>query len=235
MSGSPTLFVALVGPPAVGKSTISQPLVAHLAGTVFRLREFTDDLRRRGELDERLFETTDPLGWLSHGAVAMVVEAAFTGGHFPVNGRPVVLENFPGTGAQLTLLLNLVGTSSAQLGLVELTAPDDIVAARARTRRVCISCEPDPRGDPHRPARPAADAPDRCARCGGRLAPRLADDPARFAERLQRFRSHIGAIRATAHLLGLPYTSIDATDDPATCLAQAKAAVDRLLPLSDYV
>jgi 8-oxo-dGTP diphosphatase len=79
-------------------------------------------------------------------------------------------------------------------------------------------------------ARPAAHAPDRCARCGGRLAPRIADDPARFAERLHRFRGHIGAIRATTHLLGLPYMSIDATDDPSACLAQAKAAACRPIP-----
>jgi hypothetical protein len=56
------------------------------------------------------------------------------------------------------------------LMLIELTADDIVVAARARTRGVCPACEPDPRGDHHRSVEvtrwygePENCEPDKCA------------------------------------------------------------------------
>jgi hypothetical protein len=68
-------FVAVVGPPAVGKSTVSGALTDRLGGRVFRLREFAYDYRRRPWVDERLFDTTDSLGWFGEHAVAVLLDA----------------------------------------------------------------------------------------------------------------------------------------------------------------
>ncbi|MGH3838555.1 MAG: hypothetical protein ACRDSF_23105 [Pseudonocardiaceae bacterium] len=74
----------------------------------------------------------------------------------------MVLENFPGSLTQLLLLKATADQLRAPLMLIDLTAADIVVAARARTRRVCPGCEPDPRGDPHRPAQPATHDLNRC-------------------------------------------------------------------------
>jgi adenylate kinase len=130
----------------------------------------------------------------------------------------VVLENFPGSLTQLLLLKAIADQLPRPLTLIELTATDILVAARARARRVCPTCEPDPRGDPHRPAHPATHNPDRCDNCGEELLPRQGDQPERLAARLARFRRRIPAIRRAATVLHVPYHTVDATCDPDTCL-----------------
>lgn len=147
-------FVAVVGPPGGGKSTITGALADRMGAQVFRLREFAYEFRAQSSVDQRLFHTSDPLGWFPEDTVAVLVRAAFLDGRFPA--RPmVVLEN----------------------------------STRVRSRRVCLTCEPDPHGDPHRPASPAAPHPDRCANCGGALTFRQSDEPQRFAARLARSAS----------------------------------------------
>lgn len=115
---------------------------------------------------------------------------------------------------------------------IELTADDIVVAARARTRRVCPACEPDLRGDPHRPAHPATHDFNRCDSCGGELLPRQGDEPERFAARLARFRRRISAIRRAATALQLPYHRADATRDPDTCLQSVVTALTATEPLA---
>ena len=162
-------FVAVVGPPAVGKSTVSRALAAgSLGAQVFRLREFAHECRSHGTADERLFDTRDSLGWFPEETAFLLLQAAFIQGQFPARGL-VVLENFPGSLTQLLLLKAIADQLRAPLMLIELTADNIVVAARARTRRVCPACEPDLRGDPHRPAHPATHDLNRCDSCGGEL------------------------------------------------------------------
>ncbi|MGH3945804.1 MAG: hypothetical protein ACRDRY_04875 [Pseudonocardiaceae bacterium] len=217
-------FVAVVGPPAVGKSTVTGPLADHVGARVFRLREFAHEFRARSGVDQRLFDTVDPLGWFPEEAVALLLRAAFLYEQFPAQPM-VLLENFPGSLPQLRLLNATAGQLRAPLTIVELTADDGVLEIRVRARRVCPTCEPDPRGDPHRPARPAAEYPDRCVSCGGALALRRGDEPQRFAARLARFRRRIPAIRQAVRALNLPYHVADATGDPASCLHRVTTAL----------
>jgi adenylate kinase family enzyme len=192
-------FVAIVGPPAVGKNTVSGALANRFGARVFRLREFAHEFRARPGVDQRMFDTGDPLGW------------------FP--------EKQP---HQLRLLNAVAGQLQASLAVIELTADDDLLAIRIRTRRVCPTCEPDPRGDPHRPARSVAEDPDQCAGCGGALILRWGDETQRFAVRLARFRRRIPAIRQATTGLQLPYHVVDATSNPTSCLHRTQGADLRL-------
>ena len=224
-------FVAVVGPPAVGKSTVTRGLSDSLCAQVFRLREFAHECRSHGTADERLFETRDSLGWLPEETVFLLLHTAFIQRQFPARGL-VVLENFPGSLAQLLLLKATADQLRAPLTLIELTADDIVVATRARTRRVCPTCEPDLHSDPHRPARPATHDLDRCDRCDGGLLPRRGDEPHRLAARLARFRRRIPAIRRAATALQMPYHTADATCDPGTCLQAVVTALAATEPLA---
>lgn len=210
-------FAAVVGPPGVGKSTVTSALADRLGAHVFRLREFAHEFRSQPDTDEQLFDTRDPLGWLAEETVFLILQAAFVEEQFPARGL-VVLENFPGSITQLLLLKAITDQVQAPLTLIELTAADNLLVARARARRVCPTCEPDPCGDPHQPARPASDDPGRCDGCGGGLMPRRGDQPERFAARLARFRRRVPPIRRAATVLNLPYHAVDATCDPDTYL-----------------
>lgn len=224
-------LVAVVGPPAVGKSTLTGALANRFGARVFRLREFAHEFRARSGTDQRLFDTGDPLGWFPDKAVALLLRAAFLQGQFPAQPM-VVLENFPGSLIQFQLLNTVAGQLQAPLAVIELTADDGLLSIRIRTRRVCLTCEPDPRGDPHRPAHPAAEHPDQCASCGGALTLRRGDEPQRFAARLARFRHRIPAIRQAVRALRLPYHVVDATSDPTSCLHRVTTAFATTPPLA---
>jgi adenylate kinase len=217
-------FVAVVGPPAVGKSTVTGALADRLGARVFRLRDFAHKFRSRPAADQRLFNTCDSLGWLPEETVFLLLQAALLHGQFPARGL-VALENFPGSLTQFLLLTAIADQLRAPLTLIELTAADTVVAARARARRVCPTCEPDPRGDPHRPSLRTTRDPDRCDSCGGGLLPRRGDEPQRFAARLARFRRRIPAIRRAATALHISYDAVDSTSDPDTCLQGVTAAL----------
>ncbi|MGH3803513.1 MAG: AAA family ATPase [Pseudonocardiaceae bacterium] len=116
-------FVAVVGPPGVGKSTVTGALAKRLGARVFRLREFAREFRRQPGADERLFNTRDPLSWFAEETVFLLLQAAFVHGQFPARGL-VVLENFPGSLTQLLLLKATADQLRAPLTLIELTAAD---------------------------------------------------------------------------------------------------------------
>ncbi|MDQ3762739.1 MAG: AAA family ATPase [Actinomycetota bacterium] len=89
-------FVAVVGPPGVGKSTVTGALADRFGARVFRLREFAYEFRVRSGVDQRLFDTDDPLGWFPEQTVALLLRAASLHGQFPTQPM-VVLKNFPGS------------------------------------------------------------------------------------------------------------------------------------------
>ncbi len=67
------MFIAAVGPPAVGKSTITGALVDRLGARVFRLRKYAYEFRCRFGVDQRLFDTGYPLGWFPEETVALLL------------------------------------------------------------------------------------------------------------------------------------------------------------------
>lgn len=215
-------FLALTGPPAVGKTTLSAQLAAVHGAQVFRLREFAHDVRHRIDVDPALFATEDPLGWLPDRTVRVLLDSAL-GGRGPSD--VTVLENLPGTIIQLRTISEIGRRLGLPVAVIELTAPDAIVIGRSLTRRVCPACEPDLDADPHRPARAAAADSSTCATCGNPLRRRRCDGTARYELKLRRFRSRIPGIRREAATLDLPYQAVNASASPDDCLRRVVAAL----------
>jgi adenylate kinase family enzyme len=208
------------------KSTVTASVAGALAAEVFRLRDFASRFRRDHPHLDGLFEPVDALGWFGDPAVEVLLTAAFD---LPALTGTVLLENLPGNVAQLRFLSELAAECRWIFGVVELAAPDAVVAARSNARRVCAACEPDPRCDPHRPARGRHGDPEVCSECGGGLQRRHCDESDRFAARLHRFRARRADLRAAAVACGVPYVVIDATDEPA---AVVRAVLTACQPIS---
>lgn len=204
--GSPLL--ALLGPPAVGKTSLTARLAAN-GISIFRLRDVARSYARvRGEVLRPV--PGDRLGWLSDEYVEDVLEFAFTRRGFPNHSRPVVLENFPGNVVQLEALSRIASECNAPLTAIELVASDACLRRRAASRRVCVSCEPDPDGDPHRPAQARSATDDLCERCGSKLLARKQDAPSVFEERLTRYNENMSSIRVRLDQQAVPFLRIDA-------------------------
>ncbi|ABP54444.1 hypothetical protein [Salinispora tropica] len=215
-------FVALTGPPAVGKTTLSAQLAAVHGAQVFRLREFAQGFRHRPDADPALFATEDPLGWFSDQTVRVLLDVALLGRE-PTG--VTVLENLPGTVNQLRTISEIGRRLGLPVMVIELTAPDTIVIGRSLARRVCPACEPDLDADPHRPAGAAAADFENCVTCGNRLLRRRCDGTGLYELKLRRFRSRIPGIRREAATLDLPYQAVNATASPADCLRRVVAAL----------
>jgi adenylate kinase family enzyme len=220
-------MVAVLGPPGAGKSTLTAALTDGFGCAVVRLRELAHRDQNRPGMDRALFASTDPLGWLPETTVNVLLRRALLGHGFTACGM-VVLENLPGSLAQAMLLRRLAREAGARLAAVELVASDAEVSLRVRQRRVCPVCEPDPRGDPHRPAAPRADAPERCARCAGVLSVRPSDATEVFTARLGRYRDRIGTIRAGLQSAGVVYVTVDGATDADTVREKTITAVGAL-------
>ena len=224
-------LIAVVGPPAAGKSTVTASVAGTLGAEVFRLRDFAGRFRRAHPHLDGLFEPVDALGWFGDPAVEVLLIAAFGR---PAAAETVLLENFPGSVAQLRFLSELAAERRWILRVVELAAADAVVAARSDTRRVCARCEPDPGGQPHRPARGRPGDPDACFDCGGDLLRRRCDEPDRFAARLHRFRTRRAELRSTAGAWGVPYVVVDAGDEPAAVVRAFLAACRPISPSPSF-
>jgi adenylate kinase len=228
-SASDRTWTALLGPPAAGKSTLTAAVDGGENVAIFRIREFASTCRAQGWLPGDTFGRRDHLGWFDDATVASLLRLAFAERRFG-DHRFVIFENFPGSARQLHLLHESAVACGADLGILELTATDATLLQRILERRVCAGCEPDPFGDPHRPARAAAGRPHSCAACGGLLSPRLSDAPGVFRARLDRYRTRITAIRAAAATAGLPVSrhNTDASSQPSH--AHALATLRSLRP-----
>jgi adenylate kinase family enzyme len=214
----PLAFVALIGPPGVGKSTASGRLKATGQAGVFRLREFAQLSFSAGWIARERFLTNDHLGWFSDNTVEALIGEAFLRGRFPLCSL-VVCENFPGTAEQVHILRRTAQRLGAPLSIIELNADDDILRVRVNNRWVCGTCEPNLDCRPHRPATPDLENTGRCRSCAQMLSRRESDDPKAFSRRLERYRNRLPGIRAAADSFGIPYRHIDTTnDDPADLL-----------------
>jgi adenylate kinase family enzyme len=202
-------LLALIGPPASGKSSLAEALAQEHGHGLFRLRESA--WRARPEisgLEEALLHSPDPLGWIDDEYVRAVLDREL--GPMLASERPVVLESFPGTANQVNLLLGTMAAARlgpANLRVAELRASDRTLRKRADHRRVCLTCEQDERGDPHRPAKGRR----RCRSCGGPLIRRLSDTEAAFERRSRRFNANIPAIGDALATHGVAITPLDAT------------------------
>ncbi|MEU4243126.1 hypothetical protein [Actinoplanes sp. NPDC026619] len=225
MTAAPARWVALVGPPAAGKSTLAASLHTVAGGQIFRLRDFAIRCRASGWIHNELFSSRDELGWFGDDTVTGLLDAAVH--HRFLDAPLMVFENFPGSDHQLRVLYRAAGRCSADLLLlgVGLDADDQVLSRRRAGRRVCLSCEPDPLGEAHRSAVSAPGHPDRCAVCDGPLRRRRTDQLRVFDARVQRFRRRVGSILSAARDLDLPVRQIDADADVAVCRDAALTAL----------
>jgi len=222
-----TVLVAVIGPPGVGKSTVVAALASAGGMPVFRLRE---TIRARPELLAGLGPSTDPLGWVSLEAVRRVLHATFVQGQFAFGASTVLLDNFPGTAGQLDLLAQTAEAAAARATLLELRADMATIVGRVAQRRVCLVCGP----DPHAPAVPASDDPQRCGSCRTVLARRDTDVPRLHGLRLARYAANQPEIAQRAAERGIAHLSINADAAMSEVCQAANHGVHRLTELADH-
>jgi adenylate kinase family enzyme len=218
----PAVLVAVIGPPGAGKSTVVRSLAAEVGLPVFRFREA---VRARPELLAGLAPSRDPLGWVGLEAVRRVLRATFVDRRFGVGCSAVLLDNFPGTAQQLALLTEVGDAMHTRVTLVELTADPRTVMRRVAQRRVCLVCGP----DPHTPAVPAADDPQRCRSCGAVLIRRDTDRPRLHAGRVARYTANRPEIAYSAAEHGIPHLVVNVDATVSEVCRAAHHAVARLI------
>lgn len=216
------VLVAVVGPPGAGKSTVVRALAAEGGLPVFRLREA---VRARPELLAGLAPSRDPLGWVGLAAVRRLLRATFVDGRFGVGFSAVLLDNFPGTASQLTLLAEIGEATHGRVALLELHADPRTVVGRVERRRVCLVCGL----DAHAPAALAADDPERCGSCRTVLTCRETDLPRLHALRLARYAANRPEIAESAAGRGIPHLVVNADDTVSEVCRAAHHAVSRLI------
>jgi adenylate kinase len=198
--------VAVIGPPAVGKTTLTLRLAGQSGIEVFRLREHVPDaiLAATATSSERIGWIDDPTVMSAlHGYVDRVI--------FEGTAHTVLLDNFPGSGTQVRLLLGTLHRLIPECAVyaAELLASPEVREHRMLGRRVCHQCEQDPIRDPRKPATASHEDPERCARCGGLLHPRRGDAPRLFDLRAQRYADEAVGIRAVFAEAGIEVMQLD--------------------------
>jgi adenylate kinase len=199
--------LAVIGSPAVGKTTLTMQLGRLPGCRVFRLREHVSETMLAATAT-----SAERLGWLDDLTVTRAlrgfIELVNRGGA----AHTVLLDNFPGSGTQAHLLMATLYrlAPSCVVHVVELIADQAILEHRVLERRVCHRCEHDPIHDPRLPAVANPTDPRRCARCNSTLHPRRGDAPRLLAARMERYAKAIVGIRAALMGIGVEVLHCDA-------------------------
>jgi adenylate kinase family enzyme len=203
--------LAIIGPPAAGKTTLTMWLAKTPTCCVFRLREHVPETMLAATAT-----SAERLGWLDdltviralRGYMETVIQAG--------TAHTVLLDNFPGSDTQARLLMSLLGKLAPRCALhvTELTCTPAVLERRVRDRRVCHQCEHDPIHDPRLPAEPSPADSRRCARCNSILHPRRGDAPRLLAARMQRYSRAAIGIRAAFAEAGIDVLQIDSNRPP---------------------
>jgi adenylate kinase family enzyme len=216
MTGTET-WLAVIGPPAVGKASLAEALAQPLSARVFPWRVLA-----RARNIPQLPHVVDPRGEYADHSVDELLRDAFLHGGFPASGRAIILPDFPVTTTQLMLLHSVARTRGVELRLLELDAINAVLMARAHHRRLCLACRPDPGGEPHDVAPTDPQIPSSCPTCGGPLALRSADEPATFFARLSRYREERPGLWSAARAARIPWVQIMTRRSPRRVLAAAR-------------
>lgn len=181
-------LLVLLGPPGSGKSTLVERVLATYPdlGHFAVRRQFVVEKRNQSDLWLAAADSQEKGEWIPDE----VVVEAFTRRLDAQARRGVLIEGLPANARQASLVLDAVADRGRDIDpVVYLDAPDEVCMRRMRGRQVCVTCD----GGISQAAI-AADAPDRCARCGTSLGRRRDDEEVAFAERLRLHRLHIGGI-----------------------------------------
>ncbi len=173
------IAVAVLGPPASGKSTAVRNLVERSADVVhFKVRDHFDVLLGEGDrvavAHREQLRRRDVLP----DDVVRYAFSDFVGRH--ATADVVLVEGYPRSLAQHADLRAVLGEyGGGAVGAVVFDAPDEVLYARVTRRLACPVCDlSGTRGQNVA-----------CPRCGVDLVVRPDDDLTRFAERVRQFRS----------------------------------------------
>jgi adenylate kinase family enzyme len=200
--------IAIIGPPAAGKTSLTMRLAELPGRRVFRLREHVPHAILAATATD-----AQRLGWIDDFTVITsvheYVETAIRQGEI----HTLLLDNFPGTGTQVSLFLSVLRqlAPSCTVSAVELMADPMVLRRRASSRRVCHYCERDPLCDPRLPAEASSADPDRCARCDHLLDMRRGDEPAVYKTRMQRYQQVAEGIRHAFAGAGIAVTQLNSS------------------------
>jgi len=203
--------LAIIGPPAAGKTTLTVWLGKTPSCCVFRLREHVPETMLAATAT-----SAERLGWLDDLTVTRALRGYLETAIHASTAHAVLLDNFPGSDTQARLLASLLGKLAPQctLYVAELVATPAILECRVRDRRVCHHCEQDPIHDPRVPAQPSSADPRRCARCDSILHPRRGDAPRLLAARMERYSRAVIGIRAAFAEAGIDVVQVDSDRPP---------------------
>jgi adenylate kinase len=198
--------MAIVGPPAVGKTTLTMRLAELPGCAVFRLREHVPD-----SILAATAISAERIGWIDDLTVTQALRGYVERVTAAGSVSTLLLDNFPGTGTQVRLLFGVLHrlAPDCTVHAIELLAGHDVRERRMLGRRVCHQCEHDPIHDPRIPALASQADRERCARCGGLLHPRRGDAPTLFALRTQRYADEAEGIRAAFADAGVEVAQFD--------------------------
>ena len=198
--------VAVIGPPAVGKTTLVMQIGRFPGTRVFRLREHVPENSLAATVTN-----SKGSGWIDDITVITSVRGYLENLICEGKVRTLLLDNFPGSGTQVGLFLSALRqlAPGCIVQVIELVADLDVLRRRAGSRRVCHHCEHDPLCDPRLPAMAGAVDPERCARCGHWLHTRRGDIPAVYETRHQRYYQMVGGIRRSLSNAGITVTQLD--------------------------
>ena len=199
-------IIAVIGPPAAGKTTLTTRLGEAPGCAVFRLREHVPE-----PVLAAASANPDRVDWIDDLTVTRVLRAYIGRAAADKSFHTVLLDNFPGSALQVELLLGVVSRLAPACGVmaVELRVDERTRQQRMENRRVCHTCEHDPVRDPRLPATPSSSDPWRCARCGGLLHPRRGDAPRLFSARTARFEAEAPAVRQALADVGVAIVTTD--------------------------
>ncbi|MCX4521913.1 MULTISPECIES: adenylate kinase family protein [Streptomyces] len=215
---SPIPVVALVGPPAAGKSTAmraifaAQPGLAHFAVRVF----FGRQAAAGTPLGLQAKEYAAHARWLPDEFVGQGL-TAFLEEELPA-ASGVVLEGFPRNADQAQVLDRVLTGFSLKLDrFVLLDVPDEVATARVGQRRVCQRCDTFVEN--------GVLVPDAaCPRCGGSVVLRRDDAPEVFRDRLRHHRESVRGLLAHYASRDL-MLRVDGTGSPETVADQLREAM----------
>ncbi len=220
--------IAVIGPPAVGKTTLTMQFGRLPGQDVFRLREHVPET-----ILAATATSAERLGWIDDVTVAVALRRYVESVINEDSMYTVLFDNFPGSARQVGILLSTVHklVPKCPVHPVELVAAETALNRRIRERRVCHRCEHDPIHDPRLPALASPADPRRCGRCNNILHPRRGDAPRLLAARMQRYRQAAEGIRAAFAGAGITVLQLESNGplgqiaDELTALLNARSTL----------
>jgi adenylate kinase family enzyme len=215
-------MIAVIGPPAVGKTTLTMRLGEIPGCAVFRLRAHVPP-----EILAATAANPDRVDWVDDLTVALALRGYVERANSDGEAHTVLLDNFPGSGTQVRLLLAILRRRAPRCVVMaaELVLDERTRRARVRGRRVCHACERDPAHDPRLPAVASSSDAWKCGRCGGTLHPRRGDAPRLLKARTDRFRQEAPGLRQAFADAGIDVLRVDASRQIADLVTELSTLI----------